>query len=172
MIYLQSYVNLLKTDIVGLLDQSTDRTKALDEQIDLLKSFYLKTQDRNATLDEQIGDLKNTLTSATSNVAQAKADMETKYKNFEYDGVDIVIANYVSAKNNESQANVYLAYLQRFQKGYAILQAKNKVVLDTLINNHEALIKRATVVIPDSGNNLLKDLWLLQSEADFKSSNQ
>lgn len=172
MIYLQSYVNVLKTDIVWLLDQSTDRTKTLDEHIELLKSYYIKTTERNATINEQIADLKSILASATSSIENAKKEMDIQYRNFEYAGVDSVIANYVTAKHNESQANVYLTYLQRFQKGYAILQWKNKVILDTLINNHEAIVKRATVVIPDSGDTMLKDLWLIQSESDFKTSNK
>ena len=37
MLALESYANLLSTDIVALLDQSTDRTQALDEHIELLK---------------------------------------------------------------------------------------------------------------------------------------
>ena len=46
MIFLSSYVNLLKTDIIGLLDQAPDRTKALSEHTELLKSYYIKTQER------------------------------------------------------------------------------------------------------------------------------
>lgn len=44
------------------------------------------------------------------------------------------------------------------------------MVLDTLINNREALIKRSVVVIPDSGTNFLKQMGLIQSEAELKAT--
>jgi hypothetical protein len=41
-------------------------------------------------------------------------------------------------------------------------------MLDTLINNREALIKDVTVVLPDSGTGLMKPLQLIKTEAEFK----
>ena len=78
----------------------------------------------------------------------------------------------MKAKNQENRARVYLTYLERFQKGYGILQGQNRKVLDTLINNREALIKRSIVVIPDSGSDLLKQLGLITTEALYKEKNQ
>jgi hypothetical protein len=42
--------------------------------------------------------------------------MESKYKAFDYDGIDAVIESYVQAKRDESQAKVYLTYIERFQR--------------------------------------------------------
>lgn len=170
MLSLESYVNVLKSDIVWLLDQSTDRTVALDSHIDLLKSFYTRTSERTLLIAEQVRDLEAVLTSATEKTALAKTTMEEKYKWFEYEWVDTVINDYVSAKNEENRARVYLAYLQRFQSGYGILQGQNKKILDTLINNREALIKRSVVVIPDSGSDLLKKLNLVTTESAYKET--
>ncbi len=170
MVALQAYVSLLQTDIVSLLDQSTDRTVALDEHIELLKSAYTRTAERLTIIGEQISDLKAIEANALSTTAAAKAKMEEKYKSYEYTGVDTVIDDYVRAKNDENTSRVYLAYLERFQKGYGILQAQNKKLLDTLINNREALIKRSFVVIPDTGSDLLKKLNLLQTEEVYKET--
>jgi hypothetical protein len=41
-------------------------------------------------------------------------------------------------------------------------------LLDTLINNKEALIKDAFVVIPDSWADLLRSFDLIYSEEEFK----
>ena len=98
--------------------------------------------------------------------------MEEKYKGYEYSWVDSVIDDYMKAKNQENRARVYLTYLERFQKWYGILQGQNRKVLDTLINNREALIKRSIVVIPDSGSDLLKQLGLITTEALYKEKNQ
>lgn len=173
MLSLQSYVNLLRTDIIGLLDQAEDRTTALDEHIDLLKSYYVRTGDRTALLAEQSRDLSAIILGASQSTLGAKQSMEEKYKAFEYEWVDSVIDDYVRAKNDENRARVYLAYVERFQRGYGILQGQAKKILDTLINNREALIKRSIVVIPDSGSELLKKLNLIVTEAEYKaSSNQ
>ena len=85
MLSLQSYVNLLRTDILGLLDQSEDRTVALDEHIDLLKSYYVRTSDRTTLLAEQARDLVAILTAASQKTLSAKQSMEEKYKAFEYE---------------------------------------------------------------------------------------
>ena len=122
MIAIQSYVNVLKTDIVALLDQANDRTTALDEHIDILKSYYTKTSDRLLLINEQISELNNLLKSTNETTSLAKTTMEEKYKAFDYSGVDTVINDYVTAKNSENRAKVYLVYLQRFQRAYGILQ--------------------------------------------------
>lgn len=169
MIAIQSYVNVLKTDIVALLDQATDRTVTLDEHIEILKSYYTKTADRLLLINDQITELNNLLQSTADTTTAAKTIMEEKYKAFDYSGVDTVINDYVIAKNSENRAKVYLVYLQRFQRAYGILQGQNRILLDTLINNRESLIKHSTVVIPDSGSDLLKKMGLIQTEAESKS---
>jgi hypothetical protein len=57
MLSMQSYLNLLKTDIVALLDNATDRTVVLDEHIELLKSYYTRTSERTLLLSEQSRDI-------------------------------------------------------------------------------------------------------------------
>ena len=170
MISIQSYVNVLRTDIIALLDQATDRTVTLDAHIDILKAYYTRTADRLTLIGEQIQELTTILTTVAGITNTSKISMEEHYKAFDYTGVDIVINDYVNAKNRENRARVYLVYLERFQRAYGILQWQNKIVLDTLINNREALIKRSVVVIPDSGADLLRKMGLIQTEEEAKSS--
>lgn len=150
MLALQSYVNVLKIDIKTMLEESNDRATTLDEHVEILKSYYTKTNERIAMLREQSTELQRVISESTTLTEEAKANMETKYKAFEYDGVDSVIDNYVQAKNDENRARVYLTYVERFQRGYTILQAQNRKILDTLINNRDAIIKQVVVILPDS----------------------
>jgi hypothetical protein len=168
-IAIESYVNLLKTDIPTMLDNTSSRAETLDEHIEILKSYYTRTTERLAMLAEQWSELEKAITSSAQEVENAKGTMETKYKAFEYVGVDSVIEDYVRARTAESRARAYLAYVERFQRGYAILQAHNKKILDTLINNRDAIIKKTVVVIPDSGSELIKKLNLVTTEADYKA---
>lgn len=92
--------------------------------------------------------------------------MQVSYKDNDYTGVDDAIDTYVIAKNRDTRARVYLIYLEQYKKSYIALQSKNLKLIDVLINNREALIKKSTVVIPDSGTELIKTLKLIQTEAE------
>jgi hypothetical protein len=87
--------------------------------------------------------------------------MESSYAGYDYTGVDGAIDTYITAKNHDTRARVYLIYLARFQKSYQ---------LDTLTQNSDALIKRSTVVIPNSGSELIKSLKLIQTEAEASTA--
>lgn len=116
MLSMQSYLNVLKVDIVSLLNETDNRAQTLDEHIDILKSYYIRTSERTTLLAEQSRDLIVILTAASQATEAAKRAMEEKYKAFEYEGVDTVISDYVTAKNEENRARVYLAYIERFQR--------------------------------------------------------
>lgn len=170
MVSLRSYLNVLKIDIKWLLDSSENRALVLDEHIDILKSYYTKTFERTTMLTEQSRELTRVIAWARERAEEAKALMESKYTAFDYTWVDNVIDSYTEAKNEENRARVYLAYVERFQRGYALLQGENKKILDTLINNRDAIVKQVIVVIPDSGNELVKKLNLITTEEAYKSN--
>jgi len=48
-------------------------------------------------------------------------------------------------------AKTYIVFINEFLKEYVLLNKYNKVLLDLLINNKEALIKDASVIIPNNG---------------------
>lgn len=72
----------------------------------------------------------------------------------------------MTAKNLDTKARVYLIYLENFRKSYTALQVRNLRLIDVLSNNRDALIKRSTVVIPNSGTDIIKTLKLIQTEAE------
>ena len=96
--------------------------------------------------------------------------MESSYDGYDYTGVDSAIDIYIAAKNHDTRARVYLIYLARFQKSYQLLQTKNLKLIDTLTQNSDALIKRSTIVIPNSGSELIKSLKLIQTEAEASTA--
>lgn len=161
-----SYMNLISTDIPTLLDNAVDRSNAINEHITLLKSYYNKTLERLVVINEQIADLQGIINQASASTNGAKAIMQTSYDEYDYSGVDTAIDTYIVAKNNDTRARVYLIYLEKYKKSYTALQAKNLKLIDVLTNNREALIKRTTVVIPNSGSDLIKSMKLIQTEAE------
>ncbi len=166
MLAVSSYMNILATDIPGLLNNSTDRNTTINEHISLLKSYYNRTLERLTVINEQIADLSSIINQSTSTTNSAKSVMQNSYNDYDYTGVDDAIDSYLIARNKDIRARIYLIYLEKYKKSYAVLQAKNLQLIDVLSSNREALVKRTTVVIPNSGTDLIKTLKLIQSEAD------
>jgi len=95
--------------------------------------------------------------------------MTAAYKNLDYDKTEELINQYLAEKQKNTYARTYLVFIGKFISTYQILNNYNKVFLDTLINNKQALIKNVTVVLPDSGTNLMKQLNLVKTEAEWKA---
>lgn len=169
MLGVSSYANVLSTDIPNLLDNAIDRRTSLNEHISLLKSYYNRTLERLSLLNEQIADLRGIISESTIAIDKSKWVMQRSYDWYDYSGVDKAIDTYIWAKNTDTRAQVYLVYLEKFKKSYTTLQIKNLKLIDTLENNKDALIKRSTVVIPNSGSELIKTLKLIQTESEFKT---
>jgi hypothetical protein len=166
---IQTYVNVIETDIPSLLDQSADRTATLDEHIALLKHYGTKTNDTLIILDEQISDLGAIISKNTEDTTTAKWVLQLSLSSLDYNWVDGAIDAYTKTKNSDTHARIYLIYLERFRDSYQKLQSKNKTILTALTENREALIKRTVVVVPASGSDILKELGIIQSEAQFKA---
>ena len=164
-----AYANILKTDIIAMLDAAANRQASLDNHISLLKSYYLKTQERLNIIGEQKTEVQSLLTNATNAQNTAKNTLQNSYNVFEYSGVNSAINDYLDAKNLDSRMKIYAIYLDRFEKSYLALQNKNRKILDALMNNREGIIRKSMVVIPDTGTDIIKELGLIQSEADYKA---
>lgn len=166
MLAVSSYKNILTTDIPNLLDNSSNRTNSLNEHISLLKSYYNKTIERLTIINEQITDLNAIINHSNMATNWAKSVMEASFAWYDYSGVDSAIDTYVWEKNKDIRARVYLIYLEKFRKVYVTLQSKNLQLIDVLVSNRESLIKKTTIVIPNSGSDIMKTLKLIQTEAD------
>lgn len=169
MLGVSSYANVLSTDIPNLLDNAVNRGIVLDEHISLLKSYYNRTLERLSLLNEQIADLRGIIKESTSASDKSKSIMQLSYDGYDYSEVDKAIDTYIWSRNTDTRAQVYLVYLEKFKKSYTALQIKNLKLIDTLVNNKDALIKRSTVVIPNSGSDLIKTLKLIQTESEFNT---
>jgi hypothetical protein len=117
-------------------------------------------------IGDQIGDLQGMISDVNTRTNEAKSLLQSSYDGYDYSGVDGAIDNYVTAKNTDTRARVYMIYLDRFKKSYTALQVRNLKLIDALSNNRDALIKRSTVIIPDSGTDIIRTLKLIQTESE------
>lgn len=84
MVAITAYANVLKTDLLNMLDSSSNRTATLDNHISLLKSYYLKTQDSLAVIADQKAELKAILSESVDAQNGAKSTLQNSYTSFDY----------------------------------------------------------------------------------------
>ena len=169
MVAANEYLNVLKTDVPKLLDAATDREAMLESFLDQLKYRYTTTNDYLSTLSSQVSELQGTVTASNTRIEDLKTSLSTAYKSLDYDKTESILNDYLTEKQTNTYAQTYLVFLGKFISTYQTLNAYNKVLLDTLINNKDALIKNATVVFPDSGTQLMNQLNLTKTEAEWKA---
>ena len=169
MVAASEYLNVLKTDVNKLLDSANDREAMLESFLDQLKYRYTSTSSYLSILSRQAGELQATVRNSDQSIETIKTSLTAAYKNLDYDKTEELITSYLAEKQKNTYATTYIVFLGKFISTYQILNAYNKTLLDTLINNREALIKNVTVVLPDSGTNLMQQLNLVKTEAEWKS---
>lgn len=169
MVATSEYLNVLKTDINKLLDSANDREAMLESFLDQLKYRYTSTASYLTVLSGQVRELQGTVTTSNQSIETIKTAMTVAYKNLDYDKTEELLTQYLAEKQKNTYATTYLVFLGKFIATYQIMNTYNKTLLDTLINNKEALVKNVTVVLPDSGTSLMKQLNLVKTEAEWKA---
>jgi len=122
----------------------------LDAIIEQLEFRYEKSVKQITALNEQKNIFNNEMLKAEANIETLKIKINTDFKNKDSIASKENIDNYLKEKNNYYHARTYIIYINKFLIDYSYLNDYNKKLLDTLINNKEALVKEAYVVIPDT----------------------
>ncbi|PID84588.1 hypothetical protein CSB09_00290 [Candidatus Gracilibacteria bacterium] len=160
------YAGILKQDINRLLDQGRGRLQTLEDHISLLKSYETKGQESLGLIQNQKSDLQALINDTENKKQEAKNILQNSYQTLTYDGVEKAINTYLTVKDINVRAKIYMIYLKRFDRSYAILQQKNKILQNVLIQNKEAIAKDVTVVIPEVGAQIVKELGLIETQSD------
>lgn len=169
MLFLNEYFQILQTDIRWLLSSSTDRSFALNAFIAQLEYRYKSANSNAQKLTTQKQELLKAFEQSNKEIEKLKLKIWDDFSTFNNKETIRNIDNYLEVKQENTHANTYIVFIDKFLHYYEILNDYNKKVLDTLINNKEILIKNTQVVIPDTGWELLKQLQLLYTEEEWKS---
>lgn len=170
MVSINEYLNILRTDVNKLLNQSSDREAMLESYLDQLRLRYNSTTEQISVLKQQSTQLTATINSSDQNISKLKNDLTNNYKTLDYDKTESTLDEYLHQKDANTYAKTYLVFIWKFIQSYTILNDYNKIAMDTLVNNKEALIKNVTIVMPDSSTKLMKKFNLIKTEADFKKA--
>lgn len=166
------YRNVLQTNIKSLLDGSTDKSKLLEAVIDQLEYRYEKATEQISLLNSQKEVFETAMSEAEDDTETIKSKIDSDFKSSNAEESVKNIDNYLKTKNDYYYARTYIIYINHFLSEYVALNTYNKKLLDTLINNKEALITNSYVVIPDSWDDLLKTFDLLYTEEEYKENNK
>ncbi len=168
MIIVEEYKNVLKTDIKWLLEQAKNRAEILDALIEQFEFRYEKSVKQIISLNEQKAIFEREMAEANTQIEILKVKINTDYKNRDAIASKENITNYLEQKNKYNYARTYIIYINHFLSEYASLNDYNKKLLDTLINNKDAIVKQSFVVIPSTWAWLLKEFDLLYEETEYK----
>ena len=173
MLAVQEYRNILQTSIKKLLSNSSDRQSILEAYIGQLEYRYEKWIDHGKTLLNQREILAQAMEKSSAELEQLKQKIDNDFKNNDAQESLKNIDELLEIKRRYYFAKTYIVFINQFLKKYLLFNKYNKILLDLLINNKEALIKDASVVIPNNGwIGSLKSFWLLFDEADIKNKSK
>lgn len=169
MLIINEYLNILKTNVTNLINSDTDRKKTIEIFISELEKRYKNTVINNANLVIQRDTLVKEMEDTSQKIEDLKGNINTDFNSFNAEKTWANIEKYLELRKNYYYAKTYIIFINKFINQYIILNDYNKKLLDTIINNKDAIIKNAYIVLPDSWNELLKKLNLIYEETEYKA---
>ncbi|MDR2640454.1 MAG: hypothetical protein LBC61_03960 [Candidatus Peribacteria bacterium] len=94
--------------------------------------------------------LEREISNTNSQIEKLKSKINSDFLKNDSTASSENIEKYLELKSKYNYAVVYIVYINQFLTDYNRLNEYNKKLLDVLINNKEAIIKEAFVVIPDT----------------------
>ncbi len=169
MLIIREYLSLARTDVLELLDGSEDRRSTLNTLISQLELRFKNGSISLVNLENQKTLLVQDMEKTNTDIESIKGKMSNDFTTGDDDALlsDVDIYLDLRSRNNRSFTDIVL--INQFLAQYQFLNDYNKRLLDTLINNREAIISQSFIVVPDSGDEFLKQFKLLYEEEEFKA---
>ena len=153
-----------------MMSKAANIRNKLLEQYNEGERILLESVKQIISLNEQKAIFEREMNEANSQIEILKVKINTDYKKRDAVASKENITNYLEQKNKYNYARTYIIYINHFLSDYVSLNDYNKKLLDTLINNKDAIVKEAYVVIPSSWAGLLKEFDLLYEESEYKAT--
>ena len=169
MIIIKEYLNVLKTDIKSLINVSYNKTELLNAYIDQLEFRYTNWIENQKTLTKQKEVFIESANAANTKIETLKLKIANDFTNSNSQASLENIDEYLRLKQEYNYAKTYIIYINHFLNQYNFLNKYSKDLASVLINNKEAIIKDAYVVITDAWwIEALKDFNLIFEKSEMK----
>ncbi len=169
MLIIKEYLNLSRIDIKAILDSSPNRRSTLEGFISQLELRYKNSRISLENLQKQKSLLLADITKIEASIEKTKAKMEQHFATNKQNEILQDVDEYFDLRAQYTEAFTDIVFVNQFIKQHAFLNNYNTWILDTLINNKEAIINQSYVVIPDTWDQYLRPLELLFDEAEIKA---
>lgn len=168
--YLKEYLNFVRTDFNTLLKNSTDKKRTVENIINQLEIRYTRAVTNSNFLIEQNNIINGEYLSVVNSIETVKQNIASNYGTVNIEWIYENMENYYTLKQQEAKLKIYLVLINNFLLSYEGVNNFTALLLDTLINNKDAISKNTYVVIPDSWDALIDDFGLIISEAEYKAN--
>lgn len=168
MLWLKEYYSILKTDFKTMIQNTNDRAKTLEWIYNQLRLRYNSTAERIKILEKQKEILVKEYNSIDSKITESKKKISENYKKIDTVWVNSEIENFLELKNDQNLVRTYIVFINNFLNNYNALNRYSWNLLNSLAINKDAIEKWSYVVLPNSGNEILKEYGLLLTEDEYK----
>ena len=168
-VFTKEYLNIIRMDFNWIIKESNDKAKTLNNIIKQLEIRYTNANINLITLNKQKLVLLVEYEKINIQIETLKLNLEKDFQDSKSDDVFNHIDNYYELKKKETVLKTNIIFINEFIKRYNYLNNYNKLLLDTLINNKDVISKNSYIVIPDSGDQLLRSFDLIFTETEYKN---
>ena len=165
---IREYYNVLRTDIKKMISSSYNKKETLESYIEQLKYRYNNANAQIRILIKKKNELSIDLKTSWEKINLIKKKIDSDFKKFDAKATEDNINDLLVAKAEYNYAKTHIVFVNQYLKQYHNLNNSNKQLLDTLINNKEAIIRNTQIVIPDTWIKTLKKLNLIVDEKNYK----
>ena len=166
---IKEYYNVLRTDIKKMISSSYNKKETLEAYIEQLKYRYNNANAQMRILIKKKNELSINLKESWEKINFIKKKIDSDFKKFDSKATEKNISDLLVLKAEYNYAKTHIIFINQYLKQYQNLNNSNKKLLDTLINNKEAIIKNTQIVIPNTWIKTLRKLDLIVDEKDYKA---
>jgi len=166
---IKEYYNVLRTDIKKMISSSYNKKETLEAYIEQLKYRYNNANAQMRILIKKKNELSINLKESWEKINFIKKKIDSDFKKFDSKATEKNISDLLVLKAEYNYAKTHIIFINQYLKQYQNLNNSNKKLLDTLINNKEAIIKNTKIVIPNTWIKTLRKLDLIVDEKDYKA---
>lgn len=169
MIETKEYYSLLKTDFKTMLQNSNDRKKTLEWIYWQLRIRYNNAVESIKTLEAQKKVLVEEFDKINNLIEATKTKISEDFRKTDTKAVNQDIDQILKLRQDYYYLRTYIVFINNFLAYYNVLNNYNLNLINVFSSNKDAIEKESYVVLPASGNEILKEYWLLYTEDEYKN---
>ena len=169
MIETKEYYSLLKTDFKTMLQNSNDRKKTLEWIYWQLRIRYNNAVESIKTLEAQKKVLVEEFDKINNLIEATKTKISEDFRKTDTKAVNQDIDQILKLRQDYYYLRTYIVFINNFLAYYNVLNNYNLNLINVFSSNKDAIEKGSYVVLPASGNEIMKEYWLFYTEDDYKN---